>query len=129
MFSQGVRGLSTGAHCPNVVKQLSTQVPVTRTPPPVSTPPLTKPEMLDSNLAKCRGFLLQCEFYLASLGDSDHSKIVNITGLLMGKALTWAMAKREKGGKATTKYERFMAMFRQVFDHAIKVKKIGESWH
>lgn len=39
--------------------------------------------------------------------------------LLMYKALKWAIAAWEIGGKAMASYERFTDMFLRVFDHSL----------
>lgn len=88
---------------------------------------LAKPEKYDGNPAHGKGFLLQCELYLASCGNlSDHQEIVNIISLLIGKALTWATVLWERKGKATKDYNRFLAMFRRDFDHSPEGKEVGE---
>lgn len=84
-------------------------------------------ENFDGNPARCRGFLLQNQLYLASKSNvSDQSKIVHMIDLLMGKAFTWATAICDKGGEPVCSYECFLSLFHRVFDHAPEGKEVGD---
>lgn len=75
--------------------------------------------LFDGEPEKYQGFLLQRQLYLISLGElSDPQKITVMMSLLTGRAIAWVSTVWEQGGEPTSKFDRFLAMFRQVFDHA-----------
>jgi hypothetical protein len=48
---------------------------------------------------------------------TNRSKVAMVIYLLSGRALEWATDVWEKGGEDLALYERFMALFRVIFDH------------
>lgn len=56
----------------------------------------------------------------------DQSKTAQFLSLLTGKALNWATMVWEKGGKPLSSYNCFIALFCQVFNHALGGKEVGE---
>lgn len=109
------------------LSQLTSQLSATALPHTAHTTPVTKPDKYAGDPTQCRGFILQSELYLSLLEDiPNKDKMVTIISLLTGKALTWATAVWEKKGKTVSTYGRFIAAFRQVFDHAPKGKAVSE---
>lgn len=90
---------------------------------------LSLSEMYDSTLSKCRGFLLQCSLYFAyQMGatTTERSKDATVISLLTGWALEWATAVWERGKEELGSHERFMALFRAIFDHPPECREGGE---
>lgn len=77
-----------------------------------------QPDKFSREVSECKGFLLQCLLYFTTqLGTTNQQKIAQFINLLTGKALHWAIAVWEKGGKPTTLYKHFVALFKRVFNH------------
>ena len=78
---------------------------------------------------KCRDFLLQCSLYFAyqtGAPTTERSKVATVISLLTGRALEWATAIWERGEEELGSYERFVALFRAVFDNPPKYREGGE---
>lgn len=64
-------------------------------------------------------------YFLTLTGTSDQ-KTAQFLNLLTGRALKWASAVWERGGKPTNSYNWFIELFKGVFDHQLEGVKIGE---
>lgn len=111
------------------IAQLTTQctTPTTAPAPPLPIHSLiAKPDKFSGDPGKCKGFLLQCYFYLiAQESLSNEAEVTQLISLLSDKALSWETAVWEQGGEPQTSYQHFITLFRCVFDHAPKGKDIG----
>ncbi len=113
--------------------------PPSQTPPPaalsqstspsMTSPRLSFPEKYDGTPNKCKGFLLQCTIFMDQqphLYPTDDSRVPFVCSLLTGRALDWATAVWEGGNMAFPSFRNFMQQFREVFDHAVDGKEVGE---
>ncbi len=113
--------------------------PPTPTPPPaalsqsasqsMTSPRLSFPEKYDGTPNKCKGFLLQCTIFMDQqphLYPTDDSRVPFVCSLLTGRALDWATAVWEGGNMAFPSFRNFMRQFREVFEHAVDGKEVGE---
>ncbi len=113
--------------------------PPTPTPPPaaqsqsasqpMTRPRLTFPEKYDGTPNKCKGFLLQCTIFMDQqplLYPTDNSRVSFVCSLLTGRALDWATAVWEGGNMAFPSFRNFMQQFREVFEHSVDGKEVGE---
>lgn len=57
---------------------------------------------------------------------SKLSKINILTSLLMGDALKWATAVMETNSEGITMFDRFVTMFKCVFNHSPEGKEVSE---
>uniref|UniRef100_A0A4W5PHU8 Retrotransposon gag domain-containing protein n=1 Tax=Hucho hucho TaxID=62062 RepID=A0A4W5PHU8_9TELE len=99
--------------------------------PPSSGPSgirLALPREYDGTVARCQGFLLQLELYLATVhpAPSGREKVSALVSCLSGKALEWANAEWEEGDAALDHFEEFTRCFRAVFDHPPEGRAAGE---
>ncbi len=113
--------------------------PPSPTPPPaalsqsasrsITSPRLSFPEKYDGTPNKCKGFLLQCTIFMDQqphLYPTDDSRVPFVCSLLTGRALDWATAVWEGGNMAFPSFRNFMHQFREVFEHAVDGKEVGE---
>ncbi len=113
--------------------------PPTPTPPPaaqsqsasqpMTSPRLSFPEKYDGTPNKCKGFLLQCTIFMDQqplLYPTDNSRVSFVCSLLTGRALDWATAVWEGGNMAFPSFRNFMQQFREVFEHSVDGKEVGE---
>lgn len=87
--------------------------------PPVESP-VPAPEPFSGELAKSKGFLLQCSLVFGrqfNTFSSDCAKVSYITGLLRGRALEWAEAFLSSSGADAISYADFVGEFKKVFAH------------
>lgn len=57
---------------------------------------------------------------------SDQNKVVVMLTYLTGKALTWVTTTWEKGGEPVASFDRFLTMFRGVFDDAPEGREVRD---
>ncbi len=113
--------------------------PPTPTPPPaarsqsasqpMTSPRLSFPEKYDGAPNKCKGLLLQCTMFMDQqllLYPTDDSLVSFVCSLLTGRALDWATAVWEGGNMAFPSFRNFMRQFREVFEHSVDGKEVGE---
>lgn len=92
-----------------------------------SDSPVKLPDRYDGKPADCRGFLIQCQLYFVHQRDlPDSVKIATIISRLSGKALQWATAVWERGGRDVTSYVCFEALFHAVLDHPDEGREAGD---
>ena len=83
-------------------------------------PNIPSPRVYEGDLARCCGFVTQCELVFRhnpSRFYSDDAKIAFIVSLLSGRALDWAVASFNNDALFASDYLRFISEFRLVFDH------------
>lgn len=104
------------------------------TPQPTSIPsepvrgiPLSLPERFDGAPARCKGFLLQCDLYIACYAGvvSGRDRVATVISALTGRALDWGAAVWETGGPKVESYERF-TLFPSVFDNPVEGREESE---
>ena len=83
--------------------------------------PLSLPE-------RFKGFLLQCNLYLARYAESVSGRdtVATVLSALTGWALEWGAAVWEMGGPEVEAYKRFTLLFHSVFDHPVEGREGGE---
>ena len=87
---------------------------------PSREPNIPSPKTYEGDLARCCGFVTQCELVFRhnpSRFYSDDAKIAFIVSLLSGRALDWAVASFNHDALFASEYSRFISEFRLVFDH------------
>ncbi len=95
----------------------------------MTSPRLSFPEKYDGAPNKCKGFLLQCTMFMDQqllLYPTDDSLVSFVCSLLTGRALDWATAVWEGGNMAFPSFRNFMRQFREVFEHSVDGKEVGE---
>lgn len=96
--------------------------------PPRPVLQLPEPEKFSGNLVSCKGFLPQCSLYFSTMPEiPEEHKIAKFLSLLTGKALRWATAVLNQGGKPIGSYELFLSLFKKVFDHEPEGTEVSES--
>ena len=83
-------------------------------------PNIPTPKIYEGDLARCCGFVTQCELVFQhnpSRFYSDEAKIAFLVSLLSGRALDWAVASFNHDARFASHYSLFISEFRLVFDH------------
>ena len=91
-------------------------------------PNFPRPMIYEGDLAKCRGFLAQCDLLFShhtSRYPCDESKVAFVVSLLSGRALDWAVAVLKKTRTFYSNYRAFITEFRLVFDHSPVGSDVG----
>lgn len=87
-----------------------------------SSPTTAKLDKYVGDPVRCHGFLLLCQLHFTSLGTlTEEQKLAQTISL---SHLGYCCL--EKGGENIAQYDRFLRLFRQVFDHASEGKEVGE---
>ena len=87
---------------------------------PSREPNIPSPRVYEGDLARCCGFVTQCELVFRhnpSRFYSDDARIAFIVSLLTGRALDWAVASFNHDARFASDYSHFISEFRLVFDH------------
>ena len=111
---------SSAASAPQGVQQLK-ETPFQTVPSSrLDDPHFPRPMAYDGDIAKCRGFITQCELYFGNQSlrfSSDESRVGFVVSLLSGRALDWAVATLKKSQTFFSNYHEFINELRLVFDH------------
>uniref|UniRef100_A0A4W5MHY5 Retrotransposon gag domain-containing protein n=1 Tax=Hucho hucho TaxID=62062 RepID=A0A4W5MHY5_9TELE len=99
--------------------------------PPGSSPSgmrLSLPREYDGTAARCQGFLLQLDLYLATVhpAHSGRERVSALVSCLSGRPLVWANAEWGEGDAALDHFEEFTCRFRAVIDHPPEGRAAGE---
>ena len=87
---------------------------------PLEDPRFPKPAPFDGDLAKCRGFIAQCDILFNNLPSrypNSETRVSLLVSLLSGRALDWAVAALRKTPSFSSDYSAFLTEFRLTFDH------------
>lgn len=89
---------------------------------------LALPREYDGGAARCQGFLLQIDLYLATVRPtpSGEESVSLLVSCLTGRALEWANAVWNSPNSSRENYPEFTRRFRAVFDHPPEGRAAGE---